>query len=43
MRRKRQFHWVALTKLERGLRVVIYEPLRKKEIAHKVKQGWKVV
>ncbi|MGE8081992.1 hypothetical protein [Peribacillus loiseleuriae] len=40
--RERQRDWVFLYRKEKGRRVYIYEPLRKKQLAVKLKQGWVV-
>jgi hypothetical protein len=43
VRRERQRQWVILSRKERGKVVVVYEPLRKKEIALRIKRGWELV
>jgi hypothetical protein len=43
VRRKRLLQWVILTRKERGKLVVICEPLRRKQISCRLKQGWELV
>lgn len=41
--RKRFRKWVLLFRNEEGKSVYIYEPLRKKQLETKIKNGWEII